>query len=64
MKIAVMPNFLRNHIRRKQSAKAELQARAGSQFDHDVVEAFLSLNGELGPDAGTEDEASAHAAEV
>src|SRR6266480_5619761 len=26
MKIAVMPNFLRNHIRRKQSAKAELQA--------------------------------------
>ena len=45
-------------------AKAELQARAGSQFDHDVVEAFLSLNGELGPDAGTEDEASAHAAEV
>ena len=26
MKISVMPNFLRNHIRRKQSAKAELQA--------------------------------------
>lgn len=32
-------------------AKAELQARAGSQFDHDVVEAFLSLNGELESDA-------------
>jgi HD-GYP domain-containing protein (c-di-GMP phosphodiesterase class II) len=32
-------------------AKAELQARAGSQFDHDVVEAFLSLNGELDSDA-------------
>jgi diguanylate cyclase (GGDEF)-like protein len=28
-------------------ARAELQARAGSQFDHDVVEAFLSLDGEL-----------------
>jgi HD-GYP domain-containing protein (c-di-GMP phosphodiesterase class II) len=28
-------------------AKAELQARAGSQFDHDVVAAFLSLNGEI-----------------
>src|SRR5246127_1281295 len=26
MKISVMPNFLRNHIRRQQSAKAELQA--------------------------------------
>ena len=26
MKIAVMPDFLRNHIRRQQSAKAELQA--------------------------------------
>jgi diguanylate cyclase (GGDEF)-like protein len=32
-------------------AKAELQARAGSQFDHDVVAAFLSLNGELESDA-------------
>ena len=32
-------------------AKAELQARAGGQFDHDVVEAFLSLNGELESDA-------------
>jgi diguanylate cyclase (GGDEF)-like protein len=32
-------------------AKAELQARAGSQFDHDVVEAFLSLDGELESDA-------------
>jgi diguanylate cyclase (GGDEF)-like protein len=28
-------------------ALAELQARAGSQFDHEVVEAFLSLTGEL-----------------
>ncbi|HMC06723.1 MAG TPA: diguanylate cyclase [Solirubrobacterales bacterium] len=27
--------------------RAELQARAGSQFDHDVVEAFLSLEDEL-----------------
>jgi len=26
---------------------SELQARAGSQFDHEVVEAFLSLQGEL-----------------
>jgi diguanylate cyclase (GGDEF)-like protein len=33
-------------------AKAELQARAGSQFDHDVVESFLSLNGDVEePDA-------------
>jgi diguanylate cyclase (GGDEF)-like protein len=32
-------------------AKAELQARAGSQFDHDVVAAFLSLNGALESDA-------------
>jgi diguanylate cyclase (GGDEF)-like protein len=30
-------------------AKAELQARAGSQFDHDVVAAFLSLDGEVEP---------------
>jgi diguanylate cyclase (GGDEF)-like protein len=28
-------------------ARAELQARAGTQFDHDVVEAFLQLDGEL-----------------
>jgi diguanylate cyclase (GGDEF)-like protein len=28
-------------------ARAELQARAGTQFDHDVVEAFLGLDGEL-----------------
>src|SRR3954468_16382081 len=28
-------------------ARAELQARAGTQFDHDVVAAFLELNGEL-----------------
>jgi diguanylate cyclase (GGDEF)-like protein len=34
-------------------ARAELQARAGTQFDHDVVEAFLSLNG----DAAAEPEA-------
>jgi diguanylate cyclase (GGDEF)-like protein len=33
-------------------ARAELQARAGSQFDHDVVECFLSLEGEVEePDA-------------
>ena len=32
-------------------AKAELQARAGSQFDHDVVAALLSLDGEREPDA-------------
>jgi diguanylate cyclase (GGDEF)-like protein len=32
-------------------AKAELQARAGRQFDHDVVAAFLSLNGEPESDA-------------
>jgi two-component system, cell cycle response regulator len=32
-------------------AKAELQARAGSQFDHDVVAAFLSLNREIESDA-------------
>ena len=40
-------------------ALAELQARAGSQFDHDVVEVFLSLQGELELDAETADEASA-----
>jgi diguanylate cyclase (GGDEF)-like protein len=28
-------------------ARAELQARAGSQFDHDVVECFLSLDGDV-----------------
>jgi two-component system, cell cycle response regulator len=32
-------------------ARAELQARAGSQFDHDVVATFLSLNGERESDA-------------
>lgn len=32
-------------------ALLELQARAGSQFDHEVVEAFLSLQGELEADA-------------
>ena len=31
-------------------ARAELQARAGTQFDHDVVEAFLELDEELDPD--------------
>jgi diguanylate cyclase (GGDEF)-like protein len=31
-------------------ARAELQARAGTQFDHDVVEAFLELDGEFDPD--------------
>jgi diguanylate cyclase (GGDEF)-like protein len=31
-------------------ARAELQAHAGTQFDHDVVEAFLELDGELDPD--------------
>lgn len=28
-------------------ARAELQARAGSQFDHDVVECFLALDGDV-----------------
>ncbi|HEY7151812.1 MAG TPA: diguanylate cyclase [Solirubrobacterales bacterium] len=42
-------------------ALAELQARAGSQFDHEVVEAFLSLQGELEADAEPADEASARA---
>jgi diguanylate cyclase (GGDEF)-like protein len=32
-------------------AKAELQARAGTQFDHDVVEAFLAIDGGLDRDA-------------
>ena len=40
-------------------AFAELQARAGSQFDHEVVEVFLSLQGELELDAEPADEASA-----
>jgi two-component system, cell cycle response regulator len=31
-------------------ARAELQARAGTQFDHDVVEAFLELDGEMDAD--------------
>jgi diguanylate cyclase (GGDEF)-like protein len=43
-------------------AKAELQARAGSQFDHDVVAAFLSLNGELESD--TEPDTAAPRAEA
>ncbi|MGH2963935.1 MAG: diguanylate cyclase [Solirubrobacterales bacterium] len=42
-------------------ALAELQARAGSQFDHEVVEAFLSLQGELEIDTEPADEASARA---
>jgi diguanylate cyclase (GGDEF)-like protein len=45
-------------------ARAELQARVGTQFDHDVVEALLSMDSELESDASPEDEASAHAAEV
>ena len=43
-------------------AVAELQARAGSQFDHEVVEAFLSLPGELEVDTEVEDEAPRQAA--
>jgi two-component system cell cycle response regulator len=37
-------------------AMAELQARAGGQFDHDVVEAFLSLSSdpEVGPELAEE----------
>ena len=35
----------------EQRARAELQARAGTQFDHDVVEAFLAIDGRLGPEA-------------
>jgi two-component system cell cycle response regulator len=31
-------------------ARAELQARAGTQFDHDVVEAFLEIDGDLEED--------------
>ncbi len=41
-------------------ALSELQARSGSQFDHDVVEAFLSLQRD--PDADLESEAPAPAA--
>lgn len=43
-------------------ALAELQARAGSQFDHEVVEAFLSLQGELDVAAEVEDDVSRRAA--
>ena len=39
-------------------ALAELQARAGSQFDHEVVEAFISLQGELEVDAEPAEEAA------
>jgi len=39
-------------------ARAELQARAGTQFDHDVVEAFLSLDGELESEPEAELDAS------
>jgi diguanylate cyclase len=35
-------------------ARAELQARAGSQFDHEVVETFLSIDGHFQPDGGGE----------
>jgi HD-GYP domain-containing protein (c-di-GMP phosphodiesterase class II) len=38
-------------------ALAELQARAGSQFDHEVVEAFLPLPEELEADVEVGDEA-------
>jgi diguanylate cyclase (GGDEF)-like protein len=31
-------------------ARAELQARSGTQFDHDVVEAFLEIDGDLEAD--------------
>ncbi len=43
-------------------ALAELQARAGSQFDHEVVEAFLSLEGELEVDTEAGNEAPRRAA--
>jgi diguanylate cyclase (GGDEF)-like protein len=39
-------------------ARAELQARAGTQFDHDVVEAFLTIDGELAPEQEAELDAS------
>jgi diguanylate cyclase (GGDEF)-like protein len=35
-------------------ARAELQARAGTQFDHDVVEAFLELERELEREGGVD----------
>lgn len=35
-------------------ARAELQARAGSQFDHDVVAAFLEIDGDLDSNGGQE----------
>jgi diguanylate cyclase (GGDEF)-like protein len=35
-------------------ARAELQARAGTQFDHDVVEAFLELDRELEREGGVD----------
>jgi HD-GYP domain-containing protein (c-di-GMP phosphodiesterase class II) len=35
-------------------ARAELQARAGTQFDHDVVEAFLAIDGDA-EDPGADD---------
>ena len=41
-------------------AMSELQARSGSQFDHDVVAAFLSLHVDL--DADSEPQAPAPAA--
>ena len=39
-------------------ARAELQARAGTQFDHDVVEAFLAIDGNLEPEPEAELDAS------
>jgi diguanylate cyclase (GGDEF)-like protein len=39
-------------------ARAELQARAGTQFDHDVVEAFLAIDGGLEPEPEAELDAS------
>lgn len=45
-------------------AMAELQARAGSQFDHEVVEAFLSLQGEPDADPELAAGAEAHPAEL
>ena len=43
-------------------AKAELQARAGSQFDHDVVAAFLALDREIDADERQEPASSAEPA--
>jgi diguanylate cyclase (GGDEF)-like protein len=42
-------------------ARAELQARAGTQFDHEVVETFLSLDGTL--EAETQSDATPSGAE-